>query len=152
MDEDAINTRGKWTTLFHEIGHNIDTLFGKISKDSTFVNILKTDFDDFTKGYSSWHNISIDETYKELSRILKSKTDEESHILSDLFDALSNGKCVGNHKHPKGYWKTKFVISSEAFAHFFSAATLNNEIKLAKVKQVFPNAYNEFLKLVGDIK
>lgn len=152
LNKNLSDTRGQWTTLFHEIGHNVDKLSGRISKNSTFVNFLRTDFENFTKGYSSWHNISIDETYNQLSARLMKQSNEESHIMSDLFDALSGGKCKGHYGHPKGYWKSERVISKEAFAHFFSASALDNKIKLAKIKQVFPNAYDEFLRLVGGIK
>ena len=152
LDEDFVNTRGQWTTLFHEVGHNIDEIYGKLSKNSALANLLKNDFDDLTRKFSSRYNIGIDETYDKISDILKQGSDEESHIMSDLFDALSGGKCKGYYRHSKSYWKSDAIIANEAFAHFFSASVLNNEVKLADIKQVFPNAYDEFLRLVSDIK
>lgn len=151
-DKDFNNSRGRWSTLFHEVGHNIDVMVGKLSNNSSFVNILRTDFEVFTKGVSLNYNINIDESYKKMSQWLKSVSDEESHIISDLFDALSNGKCKGRFSHRKDYWKSDEIIASEAFAHFFSASTLDNKVKLGTIKQVFPNAYAEFMKLVGGIK
>ena len=127
-------------------------MVGRPSSDSAFVNILKTDFDVFTKSYGLRYNVGVDETYKCVSRWLKSMSDEESHVLSDLFDGLSGGRCRGRFGHSKGYWKSDSVIASEAFAHFFSASTLDSKVKLDIIKTVFPNAYSEFLKLVGGIR
>lgn len=44
------------------------------------------------------------------------------------------------------------IIGNEAFAHFFSASAINNNRKLESIQAVFPNAYEEFLKIVGEMK
>ena len=94
----------------------------------------------------------MEEAYKELSCRLEQTTDEEGHILSDLFGALSGGECKGNWGHAPDYWKSDKKITSEAFAHFFSASVTGNNIKLETIQAIFPNAYEEFLKMVGDMK
>lgn len=79
-------------------------------------------------------------------------TDEESHILSDLFNALSGGECKGRYGHKREYWKSDATIGNEAFAHFFSASVIGSNVKLESIQAVFPNAYKEFLKIVGDMR
>lgn len=150
--KDFSNSRGQWTTLFHEMGHNIDKLYGNPSEQTAFINALKSDFSVFTTGYARMYNNSIEEAYKKLSYFLRQATDEESHILSDLFEVLSGGKCIGRWRHSPGYWKSDKKIGSEAFAHFFSASATGNNIKLESIQAIFPNAYREFLKMVGEMK
>ncbi len=152
LNNDYMNNRGRWSTLFHEIGHNIDNIFGSPSKSNDFIENLKSDFSVFTNRYAKTYNINIDEVYKELSYGLKHASDEESHIFSDLFEALSNGKCMGSWRHAPNYWDSKERIGKEAFAHFFSASVTNNKIKLESIKSIFPSAYKEFLRIVGDMK
>ncbi len=152
LKKDFSDSRGQWTTLFHEMGHNIDTIYGKPSEQTAFINALKNDFTVFTTGYAKYYNINVKEAYKELSNFLEKATDEESHIFSDLFDALSEGKCKGRYGHKREYWKSDKIIGSEAFAHFFSASATGNTIKLESIKEIFPNAYEEFLKVIGEIK
>lgn len=152
LKKDFSNNRGQWTTLFHEMGHNIDKLYKNPSEQTAFVNALKNDFAMFTTGYARIYNNSVEEAYKKLSYHLKQATDEESHILSDLFEVLSGGKCIGRWRHPPGYWKSDKRIGSEAFAHFFSASVTSNNVKLESIQAIFPNAYGEFLKIVGEMK
>ncbi len=152
LKEDFFNSRGRWSTLFHEIGHNIDKIYKNPSESENFVNALKNDFFSFTNTYAIMYNITIEEVYKELSSNLRKGTNEETHIFSDLFEALSDGKCKGRFRHGKGYWTSDRVIGHETFAHFFSASITNNEIKLEAIKGIFPNAYKEFLRIVGEMK
>lgn len=152
LDADFLNSRGQWTTLFHEIGHNIDNIYGNPSESIVFINTLKDDFWEFTKAYIELYNISIEEVYKEISNLLEKGSDKEIHIISDLFEGLSGGKCKGRWQHRNGYWSSDEIIGSEAFAHFFSASIINDKAKLAIIKQIFPNSYKEFLRIVGEMK
>ncbi len=151
FEKDFANARGQWTTLFHEMGHNIDHLYNKPSQDVDFINALKNDFFRFTKAYQKQYNLNRKEAYRLISEELQDATDEESHIFSDLFEGLSGGKCMGKWKHGLDYWNDG-KIGNEAFAHFFSASVTNNKIKLESVQAIFPNAYKKFLKMVGDMK
>lgn len=152
LDKDCLNKRGQWTTLFHEIGHNLDEVYGRPSESTVFINALKNDFFTLTDNYMELYNVNIEQTYEDLSCCLKEGLDEQVHVISDLFDALSNGKCKGIWGHKKQYWKSDKKIGREAFAHFFSASIINNEIKLERIKETFPTAYEEFLKMVGDMR
>ena len=150
IEEDFVNTRGQWTTLFHEMGHNIDHLYGKPSQDIDFINALKKDFFGFTKVCQKQYNLDRKEAYRLISKELRDATDEESHIFSDLFEGLSDGKCTGRWSHGSNYWNDE-KIGGEAFAHFFSASVTKNKIKLKFVQAIFPEAYAKFLSMVGDM-
>ncbi len=150
VEKDFVNTRGQWTTLFHEMGHNIDDLYGKPSQDVGFINALKEDFFRFTKVCQEQYNLDREEAYRLISKELRDATDEESHIFSDLFEGLSDGKCIGRWKHGSDYWNDG-KIGGEAFAHFFSASVTKNKKKLKFVQAIFPEAYAKFLSMVGDM-
>ncbi len=152
LDKDSFDSRGQWTTLFHEMGHNIDNIYGKPSGQISFTSALKKDFSGFTSDYAKLYNISVQEAYKELSIHLKQATNEESHILSDLFEALSAGECKGKWGHDADYWSSDKKIGSEAFAHFFSATVTGNNTKMESIQAIFPDAYREFLKIIGEMK
>lgn len=62
-------------------------------------------------------------------------------------------ECVlGRWRYSPGYWKSDKRIGSEAFAHFFSTSVTSNNMKLESIQAIFPNAYGEFLKIVGEMK
>ena len=149
-----MDKRGQWATLFHEIGHNLDEVYGRPSESTVFINALKNDFFTLTDNYMKLYNVNIEQTYEDLSCCLKEGLDEQVHVISDLFEALSGGKCKGKWRHKKQYWESggDKRIGSEAFAHFFSASIINNEIKLEMIKETFPTGYEEFLKMVGDMR
>jgi len=148
---DSMNSKGKWTTFFHEVGHNIDEIFGHPSiTNKNFGKLLRSDFEAFTDYYMSLYNISESEAYDTLILKLKKADIEESHIISDLFDALSNGKIYGGTGHAPDYWNDE-KICKEAFAHFFSASALDNQKKLETIKSIFPKSYDEFEKMIGEL-
>lgn len=51
----------------------------------------------------------------------------------------------------KEYWTSEQIIEKEAFAHFFGAS-VTSKIKAEIVKRFFPRAYDEFLRMVDDMK
>lgn len=154
LDKDCLDKRGQWTALFHEIGHNLDEVYGRPSESTMFINALKNDFFTLTNNYMMIYNMNIEQTYEDISCYLRKGLDEQVHIISDLFGALSGGKCKGKWGHKKQYWESRGDkgIGSEAFAHFFSASIINDEIKLESIKETFPTGYEEFLKMVGDMR
>ena len=152
LKADSVNEKGKWTTLFHEIGHNIDDIFGYPSlANKNFGKLLRSDFEMFTKTYSSLYNVSEDRAFAMISELLIDSSIEESHIISDLFGALSDGGIQGKTGHTADYWNDE-KINQEAFAHFFSATALNNQKKLEAIKDIFPSAYFEFEKIISELK
>ena len=79
-------------------------------------------------------------------------TNEESHILSDLFAALSAGECKGKWGHDADDWSSDKKIGREAFVRFFSATVTGNNTKVESIQAIFPNAYREFLKMIGEMQ
>ena len=45
------------------------------------------------------------------------------------------------------YWKNKYAVCNEAFAHFFEASMGSPE-RLKYIKLVFPNAYDQYQKMI----
>ena len=148
---DAYDKRGAWTTTFHEIGHSIDAATNKIScKYPFFGQYLKKDFDSLVKLYQAEYNITKEKAYIEIGEKLKP---EKYHMLSDLVGGITNNQCRGSFFHKKeNYWKKPHRLESEAFAHFFSAVARNDEVKITAIKGMFPNAFEEFERLLEEIK
>lgn len=152
LDKDYVEPKGKWTTLFHEIGHNVDKIYGYPSNQKNFVNFLEQDFFIFTSSYGRRYNIGESEAYASISKALKGHDPVVSHVASDLFGAMSNNQCVGDYYHPDDYWKSPTALPSEAFAHFFSATVCGDQRKLQSIKSTFPRAYQEFIRIVEGLK
>ena len=53
---DYKNERGKWTGTFHEIGHRVDRLSGRMSHRKEFKDALEKDFIDIVNGYQKMYN------------------------------------------------------------------------------------------------
>lgn len=151
LKNDANNPRGKWTSLMHEMGHSIDSQYGRLSHNKFFGEALRNDFEVFTKGYARLYDMDIDEAYRTITLNLKNADVEESHVISDLFGGISGNRCVGRTRHKNGYWNGQYALEHEAFAHFFSASVLRNEKKLSAIKAIFPTAYDEFLNIFGGL-
>ena len=145
--KDMNNPNGQYTTLFHESGHFIDDLLGRPSQNETFRKALKSDFDTvvYNVGFqiNSFDKVKI---YDAISADLKSNKFTDS--ISDIIGGLTHNKCIGNAGHDAKYWNDSTKLSKEAFAHFFSATTRNSKYELENIKRIFPNAYNEFIKLL----
>ena len=151
---DALNERGAGTTFFHEHGHYIDLAARPAGASrlstatSTFGDLLKSDFKAYiesvksTKGYKKIEDAYLDVSWKLMGN--------KQHSISDLYDALSGGKCSGRYAHNAGYWKRDpESIEKEAFAHMFEA-TFDSE-KTQYMQQYFPNAFEEFKKLIKGV-
>lgn len=153
LEKDYVNAKGKWSTFFHEVGHNIDDLLGGVShKDVKFKNALVKDFENFTTSYSKEYNIGIEKTYEKLSNIMLSEKSADIHIISDLFGGMSCNMCSGDSIHQDvGYWNRQFALEKEAFAHFFSITINPVGESLEYVKSVFPKAYSEFICLMRGV-
>ncbi len=106
LQNDYKDKRGKWTATFHEIGHNIDDIYGRPSSRKSFINALKNDFSVFTNDYMECYNIDKEKAYEGISKWLNDGNYASKHIISDLFGALSNNACVGKYNHMVDYWKS----------------------------------------------
>lgn len=146
LKKDAVDPRGIYKTLFHEMSHNIDALLGFVSNDKAFEQLLKDDFNDILKKYKTWYNVTDDQAYKEISKALRQSPKMNS--ISDLIGGITDNKCVGKYKHPDKYWKRKGTLTAEAFAHFGSASIRKDMEELNYINDMFPNAYNYFKTIV----
>ncbi len=151
---DITNTRGPGSTYFHEMGHMIDDLSDKDSWSSIdgsykFYDSLKADFNKYLYNVMVKGNLDITATYKKISKELWADPDNKC-ALSDIIAGLSNKSCAGKWTHEEQGYYTKESISIEAFAHFFEAGMSNTDDKINYIKEVFPNAYKEYLKIAQD--
>lgn len=149
LREDLANERGKWCSTFHEIGHRVDRLSGRMSADPKFEEALKEDFENLVKGYQGLYNKNRVAAYRDISQAVSGP---KYHSVSDLFGGVSGNQCVGKYAHREpGYWQRKGMLGGEAFAHFFEAMARNDTEKMDILRQSFPKAYNLFEKMMEDL-
>ena len=141
---DAQNLRGAGTTYFHELGHMIDHVAvegeNRLSQSEAFKNALVAD-GRRVKQFVSGMNETQRETF--LNGIRK----HTAHSCSDLLDAVTDGEIHGWYGHERDYWRVDGNLQAEAFAHFFEAS-MGCPSKERLLRNVFPNAYREYDRLV----
>lgn len=147
LKKSSIDKRGKWTSVFHEMGHNMDNILGNVShKNTRFREALINDFDNIVKSYKKVYNCSIEEAYKNIGMALKKET---FHSVSDIIGGITNNKCRGRYGHfGKGYWNKPYSLEKESFAHFYEAYIRNDTEKIKVLSEMFPTANQEFLALL----
>jgi hypothetical protein len=146
LKKDKNNSRGKYTTTFHEIGHCIDRAGGNLSyKTPDFKTALKSDFENVVNAYMKEYNVSQEEAYLLIGNALKA---DKYHAISDMAGGLTGNRCRGRYGHETGYWDRDNALEKEAFAHFFEAYARNDVEKIDILSQIFPSAREEFLKLL----
>lgn len=152
--DDATNVRGIGCTYFHEVGHLVDDQsdwFGSTSTDGSyeFYNKLESDVENYVnnimeeKGYQN-----RDDAYDDFSKWLKTDGNMKNGI-SDLAKGITEGKSCGGWSHSDDYYTEK-SIEKEAFAHFFEAGMAADSTKLDYIKEVFPEAYEEYQQMLKE--
>lgn len=145
VDVDLQNELGAATTYFHEVGHFLDDTAGNghacLSSDPEFGKALRDDADAYFAKVMQEYQCDILQAYDIVSDELY--VNVKSGV-SDIFGALTDGKCSGIWGHERSYW-TEYPprIEAEAFAHMFEASVGNAE-KLETLRMYFPNAYRRF--------
>lgn len=145
ISKEQKDKRGAYTSLFHEIGHNIDNLMGWVSRNDDFRELIKSDFENIVNEYIKGYNCNRIEAYAEISEKIM---DDRYHSISDIIGGITENKCCGKKKHPNEYWNNPSKLSSEAFAHFFEAYARNDKEKIAILQAIFPNAVDNFLDML----
>lgn len=144
---DLIEPAGAGTSFFHEIGHMIDhaakAYKGWLSNTDAFKNALLLDGQCFLRDFKSMEP-------EEKKAFLKILNSDMADSCSDLLDAVTNGQIHGAYVHDRQDWDESGALQAEAFAHFFEAY-MGNPGKRKLLTQVFPNAHQEFKKLVLSI-
>lgn len=146
LKNDKFNSRGAYTTIFHEIGHAIDHAGGGISyKTPNFKNALINDFEGIVNLYKKEYNLTEQEVYAEIGKKIGT---HQSHSVSDIIGGITENKCIGKYSHEKEYWEKPNKLEKEAFAHFYEAFARNDEKKIYYLSEMFPTATREFMKLL----
>lgn len=144
---DQNNVKGAGTTFFHEIGHMVDHANG-MYKDMTSNTEAFRDalLADGKRAVSIVNGLSDANKQVFFSRLCTDK----AHSCSDLLDAVTDGQLSGQYGHSRAYWNKAGNLQAEAFAHFFEAS-MGDPAKQKLLRQVFPNGYQVFDKMVNDI-
>lgn len=89
--------------------------------------------------------------YKYVAKRLGELPDNERADVSDLLGGATNMRCREGWGHfGKGYWdKEGRHLSTEAFAEM-SAASFTSPESLGKIKEIFPESYEMFLKMAKE--
>ncbi|MBR4040395.1 MAG: hypothetical protein IKJ11_09925 [Clostridia bacterium] len=154
--EDASNSRGECYTYFHEVGHMVDDYtawFGDSSSSKDFSKALKSDFDNYVNKVMTENNCTRQEAYDHISDWLWEDADLKNG-LSDICGGLTANQCSGAYGHDDSYWTGKQQhgipdkVNNEAFAHFFESSMRTDGTKVEYIKEIFPNAYEEFKEIV----
>lgn len=143
----ANDDRGNYKTVFHEAGHAIDYALNRISHYPGFRERLEYDFIRYK------HIISVKinshdngEIFDKMEEIFG--CDPSASSILDLFSGMSGHNFP--YSHSQDYWQeSNLHLEREAFAHFFEATARNDNVKLQYLKEVFPNSYSIFLKMIG---
>ena len=144
VSSDVINKRGAGTTWFHEHGHYIDYMCGRVSKSEDFRNAIIADVRAYEKQvkkekgflFVSQARIAIGSELKEIGDISASIQDIFGGVIKKPYP-----NCDWMHK--SDYWKnSEWKLSLETFAHMFEASFDNGKAEL--MKKYLPTAWGEF--------
>ena len=92
-----------------------------------------------------------DEAYAYISGALMVDRDRKAAV-SDLIGGLTGNECIGAWGHwDDRYWNNYKALEKEAFAEFFEASMGADAMKVQYIREVFPQAYEEFLKTAGEL-
>lgn len=145
---DLHSERGSCVTWFHEHGHMLDDMVGRVSDNSEFFDALNSDYMAYMKTYGKKNGLkTFDKVQSAISLDLSSM--REHSAVSDILEGLSHGNIKGVSGHRLGYWKNDSVVCSEAFAHMFEAQFDN--VRYVQMKKYFPNALAKFESILGGL-
>ena len=151
LKEDSTRKTGAYNAVFHEIGHNIDHIYGNISEYGTFKKLIENDIRSFVEMMSTYMNTSEDEVIEFIANQLRKQPPSEVHVMSDLFSAVYQKEHLWRFSHNSEYWKKPNKLEHEAFAHFFSASTRNNHAELDNIKSVFCKSFQLFEEIIEEV-
>lgn len=147
-NSDLNGERGSCVTWFHEHGHMVDDMAGRVSNNTDFIKLLNSDYMAYMKAYGKKNGLkTFDKVQSAISLDLSSM--REHSAVSDILQGLSKGNIQGIAGHRPGYWKDDSVICEEAFAHMFEAQF--DDVRYAEMKKYFPNALAKFESILGGL-
>lgn len=98
--------------------------------EDKIVDYIKNDFEDSMKN---------------------NKLKKEYHRLSDIINAVTDGKINLGSSHKKNYWNSK-TKKAEIWAECGTIYYNNNQDEIVMLRELFPNVENEFIKIIDKIK
>lgn len=146
INYDKTDPQGRGSGYFHEFGHAMDHALGGntyLSNNDGFLDALKKDYKEVLLRFNA--------DQQKAKNFLRKLQNPVTYPVSDLLEGLSNGAISGSYGHMEediDYWKSKYAVCNEAFAHFFEASMGSLE-RLKYIKIVFPNAYEYYQKMIA---
>ena len=155
--------RGPYTTLFHELGHKMDSNISKskLSTKPEYISAMKQDLKTMRDTYTG--RLFSTKDYDKLKKPEQERIDgmisrqlmtTETSGISDVYGGLSGQAIRGLYGHSEEYWSRADrdkECSSELFAHM-SASTVVGGKRHDKMKEFFPTAYKVFEDILKGVK
>lgn len=138
---DESNTRGtgKFSVLWHEIGHAMDDAYGRPStNDKLYTEAIKKD----------WNRLEQLGQHQLQQKVRVINNDDISNGVQDIVSGLSGRTITVRWGHSMDYWKRKgdwppyTEAKNELFAHMFQATT--DPKAKAYIKEFFPDTWGWF--------
>ncbi len=152
--------KGNYETFFHEFGHAFDDIYGTDHEKKPWIR--------YDKSRELKLNASLrKEGRKIIKRFGGEGTDYTSirnklgqyavdkypygyNGVSDIIDGITKGEVSLGWGHDKSYWKRDAnLLGSEAFAHMFSAYSLQGEAH-ELMKEMFPDTYETVINFIKE--
>lgn len=101
------------------------------------------------------------ETLKEIENDINGLSNEYYHInngLSDIIDGVSNNMYQASYGHGfedtgESYWEyNPSRVPNEAFAQFFSAQMTGDTVEIEKMKEIMPNTYEIYMRMIENAR
>lgn len=161
-----------YETTMHESGHSIDRAisrkvgyrYSEKYNDGEFEKTLIREADAYIKKHqkelsaASGTRVSISEARASLGKRMIRAGYAATGDVSDMLEGATKGKFSGSGGHGKSYWVGQDTywgkmgghsVAVEAFAEMFSATT-TNPASLANIKEVFPESYGVFTRMIKE--
>ena len=161
-----------YETTMHESGHSIDRAiskkvgyrFSESYNDGEFEKTLIREAESYIKKHqkelstASGSRVSISAARSSLGDRMRKGGYAATGDVSDMLEGATKGKFTGSGGHGKAYWVGRDTywgkmgghsVAVEAFAEMFSATT-TNPASLKHIKEVFPESYGVFTKMIKE--
>jgi len=146
-DEDLANPIGPGSTYFHEVGHFLDDWAGNgqtwLSDSEAYREAIRRDVEGRVALYMERDSCTREEAFATLSQELEG---HDRAFVSDISGSVTGCRCQGDYGHDPEYWEREGNIEKEAFANMFASSMTDEKTKI--MREYFPNAYEEFLRLI----
>ena len=174
IKNDAAGSRYKppYETVMHESGHSIDHAisrkvgyrYSERYNGGEYQDMLVKEGNEYIKNFQKklsaerGTKVSIGDARDELGKLMRKEGAMITGDVSDMLEGVTKGKFTGSAGHGTSYWigRNTWVgrvgahqVCVEAFAEMFSASTANGP-SLKKIKEVFPESYKIFQRMVKE--